>query len=41
MFPQQAAAYEGVKHVIVLVSNVTEHFIQHVPTADSADTLRH
>ena len=40
-FPQQVSAYEGVKHVIALVSNITEHFIQHIPTTDAAETLRH
>jgi (p)ppGpp synthase/HD superfamily hydrolase len=38
-FPEQVAAYEGVKHAICLVCNLTEHFIQRISTTDAAETI--
>lgn len=35
MFPEQVAAYEGVKHTITLICNITEHFIQGIQITDT------
>jgi len=39
-FPEQVSAYEAVKHLIVLVANITEHFIQCIPSTDTDETLK-
>lgn len=40
-FPEMINAFEAVKHTIVLLCDLTEHFIQRIPSTDAAETLHH
>lgn len=38
-FPHQTPVYEGIKHTIRLLCDLTEHFIKQIETLDSGETL--